>query len=140
MPVPELSQAKDTLTKSALPPKLAEALGEAPKSTPGPNTTAQEIGSYSEFVDRHEALMEAFSEKHSMEDTRDFLMKHGNILFADHAQSYLLLSCLEDEMNGKHERMKLVTRQSQILSNITELAVSLKRMPQDVVPAFFARL
>ncbi|CAN0035112.1 unnamed protein product, partial [Choristocarpus tenellus] len=75
-----------------------------------------------------------------MEETKSMLMMYGNILFADHSQSYLLLSCLEDEMNGKHERMKLVTRQSQILSNITELAVSLKRPPQDVVPAFFARL
>lgn len=49
-------------------------------------------------------------------------------------------SCLEDEMNGKHERMKLVARQSQLLSSITELAVSLRRPPQDVVPALFLRL
>lgn len=48
--------------------------------------------------------------------------------------------CLEDEMNGKHERMKLVSRQSHILSSVTELAVSLRRPPQDVVPALFARL
>ena len=43
-------------------------------------------------------------------------------------------------MNGKHDRMKLVARQSQLLSSITELAVSLRRPPQDVVPALFARL
>ncbi|CAN0573919.1 unnamed protein product, partial [Ectocarpus sp. 12 AP-2014] len=43
-------------------------------------------------------------------------------------------------MNGKHERMKLVARQSQLLSSITELAVSLRRPPQDVVPALFLRL
>ncbi|CAN0323605.1 unnamed protein product, partial [Laminaria digitata] len=75
-----------------------------------------------------------------MDATRDFLREHGDILFADHCQSYLLLSCLEDEMNGKHERMKLVARQSQLLSSITELAVSLRRPPQDVVPALFLRL
>lgn len=50
------------------------------------------------------------------------------------------IRCLEDEMNGKHERMKLVARQSQLLSSITELAVSLRRPPQDVVPALFLRL
>lgn len=49
-------------------------------------------------------------------------------------------SCLEDEMNGKFERMELVGRQSQLLSSITELAVSLRRPPQDVVLATFARL
>lgn len=43
-------------------------------------------------------------------------------------------------MNGKHDRMKLVARQSQLLSSITELAVSLRRPPQDVVPALFKRL
>lgn len=26
----------------------------------------------------------------------------------EHSQSYMLLSCLEDEMNGKHKRMKQV--------------------------------
>lgn len=48
--------------------------------------------------------------------------------------------CLEDEMNRKHERMKVVARQSHLLSSVTELAVSLRRPPQDVVPALFARL
>ena len=43
-------------------------------------------------------------------------------------------------MNGKKDRMKLVARQSQLLSSITELAVSLRRPPQDVVPALFLRL
>lgn len=61
-------------------------------------------------------------------------------MLQEHASSYLLLSCLEDEMNGKHEQMKLTARQSQILSHITELAVSLKRPPRDVVVPFFMRL
>lgn len=43
-------------------------------------------------------------------------------------------------MNRKHDRMKLVARQSQLLSSITELAVSLRRPPQDVVLATFMRL
>ncbi|CAN0032892.1 unnamed protein product, partial [Ectocarpus sp. 8 AP-2014] len=136
------SEAKDTTMRSALPPKLAAALGEKPRAVtaPGPETTTQEVHSYSDFVQEHEGVMEKYSELHSMEKTRDFLRQHGDILFADHCQSYLLLSCLEDEMNGKHERMKLVARQSQLLSSITELAVSLRRPPQDVVPALFLRL
>eukprot|EP00903_Cladosiphon_okamuranus_P015628 g14431.t1 len=135
-------ESKDTTMRSALPPKLAAALGEKPRAhtAPGPESTTQEVHSYSDFVRTHEAVMEQYSELRSMEKTRDFLRKHGDILFADHCQSYLLLSCLEDEMNGKHERMKLVARQSQLLSSITELAVSLRRPPQDVVPALFLRL
>ena len=52
----------------------------------------------------------------------------------------MLLSCLEDEMNGKRERMKLVCRQSQILSHITELGTSMRRDPRDVVLPFFIRI
>jgi len=52
----------------------------------------------------------------------------------------MLLSSLEDEMNGKHRRMKLVCRQSQILSHIQELGVSMARDPRDVVLPFFNRI
>jgi len=45
--------------------------------------------------------MEEFSEISSLEATKEMLHHKGHILLADHAQSYLLLSCLEDEMNGK---------------------------------------
>eukprot|EP00904_Undaria_pinnatifida_P006348 jgi/Undpi1/2843/HiC_scaffold_14.g06220.m1 len=135
------SEAKDTMARSSLPPKLAAALGAKPKdSVPGPGSSMQEVHSYSEFVEIHEDVMERYCDLRSMDATRDFLREHGDILFADHCQSYLLLSCLQDEMNGKHERMKLVARQSQLLSSITELAVSLRRPPQDVVPALFLRL
>jgi hypothetical protein len=41
---------------------------------------------------------------------------------------------------GKHERMVLGARQSQILSHITELATSMRRHPRDVVLPFFARV
>ena len=62
------------------------------------------------------------------------------MLLHEHAQSYMLLACLEDEMNGKRKRMRLVGRQSQILSHIHELGVSMKRDPRDVILPFFRRL
>jgi hypothetical protein len=43
-------------------------------------------------------------------------------------------------MNGKHDRMKLVCRQSQILTHITELGVSMRRDPRDVILPFFHRI
>lgn len=46
-------------------------------------------------------LLEAFSEVTSFEQTKEMLHQQGHILLAEHSQSYLLLSCLEDEMNGK---------------------------------------
>ncbi|KAH8075601.1 hypothetical protein JL721_1615 [Aureococcus anophagefferens] len=66
--------------------------------------------------------------------------EHGGTLLHEHAQSYILLSCLEDEMNGYHDKMVLSARNSQILSHVTELATSLQRHPRDVVLPFFKRI
>lgn len=96
--------------------------------------------SYNDFAISYEDILENFSEIKDMEETKDFLFKNCNILLHEHAQSYMLLSCLEDEMNGKHDRMKLVCRQSQILSHIQELGVSMHRDPRDVILPFFTRI
>ena len=88
----------------------------------------------------HEDILETYSEIHDLEKTKDYLWKHCDILMHEHSQSYMLLSSLEDEMNGKRERMKLVCRQSQILSHVQELGVSMGRDPRDVILAFFERI
>ena len=96
--------------------------------------------SYNDYVLQHEELLEKYSVITDLEASQKFLFQHCDILLHDHAQSYLLLSCLEDEMNGKKERMKLVCRQSQILSHITELGTQMNRDPRDVILPFFKRL
>ncbi len=116
-------------------------------SAAGPKESIESTGrqkfaviSYNDYVIKHEALLETYSEIRDLNDTQEFLFKHCDILLHEHAQSYMLLSCLEDEMNGKHIRMKLVCRQSQILSHITELGVSMRRDPRDVIIPFFRRI
>eukprot|EP00595_Chromulina_sp_UTEXLB2642_P003770 CAMPEP_0196765060 /NCGR_PEP_ID=MMETSP1095-20130614/7482_1 /TAXON_ID=96789 ORGANISM="Chromulina nebulosa, Strain UTEXLB2642" /NCGR_SAMPLE_ID=MMETSP1095 /ASSEMBLY_ACC=CAM_ASM_000446 /LENGTH=411 /DNA_ID=CAMNT_0042122327 /DNA_START=32 /DNA_END=1267 /DNA_ORIENTATION=+ len=96
--------------------------------------------SYNDYVIAHEAILETYSEIRNLEETKEYLFKHCDILLHEHAQSYMLLSCLEDEMNGKRERMKLVCRQCQILTHIQELGTSLKRDPRDVILPFFKRI
>ncbi len=98
------------------------------------------ILSYNDYVLTHEDILETYSEIHDLEKTKDYLWKHCDILMHEHSQSYMLLSSLEDEMNGKRERMKLVCRQSQILSHVQELGVSMGRDPRDVILAFFERI
>lgn len=95
---------------------------------------------YNDFAIKHEAILEKYSEIHDLEATKDYLYRNCDILMHEHAQSYMLLSCLEDEMNGKHQRMKLVGRQSQILSHIHELGKSMNRDPRDVILPFFKRI
>merc|ERR1712227_194067 len=110
------------------------------KSSTVSSTTNTNLLTYQEFTEEYGDLMETFCDLKSLDQTEDMLMKDGHILLAEHAQSYILLTCLEDEMNGKHDRMKNVCRQSQLLSHITELAKSLGKNPRDMVRPFFVRI
>jgi len=145
-----VGKTKDNLTSSELPPDLARVQAakeasrvlskEAGSASIGPQTETMHVESYADFVERHEELLEAFIHTKSLEDSKNMLHQHGDLLLLEHASSYLLLSCLEEEMNGQHEQMRHVARQSQILSHVSELALSLKRPSRDVVVPFFRRI
>lgn len=155
--IPLVDEDGNTLTPvtsaipTAAPPLQASS---NPKPVPTPATNAAKgaepaasikrermaVISYNDFAIKHERILETFSEIQDLEATKDYLFKNCDILMHEHAQSYMLLSCLEDEMNGKHKRMKLVGRQSQILSHIHELGVSMHRDPRDVILPFFKRI
>ena len=91
-------------------------------------------------MDKHEQVLEDYLATTELEDCKKKLHEHGGTLLHEHAQSYILLSCLEDEMNGFPDKMKLASRNSQVLSHVTDLAASLNRHPRDVVLPFFARI
>lgn len=98
------------------------------------------MDTYHEFTVKYSDLVENFMHIESLDQTKEFLLVHGQILLQENASNYLLLASLEDEMNGYREKMKLVARQSQIISNIAELAKSLNAHPGNVVIPFFQRL
>lgn len=110
------------------------------KNKMGPSSEKDAVESYSQFVSQHEDELEDFLATVELEDTKDKIHKHGDVYLHEHAQSYILLSCLEDEMNGYRDKMKRAARNSQILSHITELGVSMQRHPRDVVLPFFKRI
>jgi len=56
------------------------------------------LQSYSDFVDTHERLLEQFAALRTSEQSQAMLVAKGDVLLLEHASSYLLLSCLEDEM------------------------------------------
>lgn len=136
-----------TATPAPAPAAKAKAKAATVGPSPEPEATSSTKGrekfaviSYNDYCLSHEDLLERYSVIQDLDETRDFLFRHCDILLHEHAQSYMLLSCLEDEMNGKRDRMKLVCRQSQILSHITELGVSMGRDPRDVIVPFFRRI
>lgn len=114
----------------------------ASAAAPGPVISRERVAmmSYNDFAIEYEAVLETYSTIRDLEATKEYLFKNCHILLHEHAVSYLLLSALEDEMNMKFERMKIVSRQSQILSHITELGQSTRRDPRDVILPFFMRI
>lgn len=124
-PPPAASATETTKANSvaAAPPAVPAA---ASASTTAPSVTdasgpsllnpkksqKQAALSYNDYVLTHEQMLEHYSEIQGIEETKEYLFKHSDVLLHEHSQSYLLLSCLEDEMNGKHKRMKLVCAHS----------------------------
>lgn len=143
-------------TSSAKPTKVpAAATGIATKaaatsipdqvSAPSPPPPkkpeiAPAMETYHEFTVKYSEVVEEFMKMQSLEDSKEYLLKYGDVLLQENASNYLLLASLEDEMNGYREKMKLTCRQSQIISNIAELARSMHTHPGNVVSPFFKRL
>ena len=122
--------------------KAAAPVGPSEVAT-SPEVASREnfsILSYNDFVILHEDLLEKYSVIESMEATKKCIFQNCDILLHEHSQNYMLLSSLEDEMNGKTKRMRLVSRQSQILSHLQELGQSMGRDPRDIILVFFQRL
>jgi cell division cycle protein 37 len=104
------------------------------------NVSTNSMDTYHEFTLKHADTVEEFMHLTSLEESKDFLLKYGDVLLQENASNYLLLASLEDEMNGYHEKMKQTCRQSQIISNIADLARSMKTHPGNVVIPFFQRM
>mmetsp|Transcript_15050 Transcript_15050/g.17185 ORF Transcript_15050/g.17185 Transcript_15050/m.17185 type:complete len:269 (+) Transcript_15050:575-1381(+) len=110
------------------------------KPSAGPNREQDSMLSYHDFTVKYADLCEEFMTLSSLDQSRDFLIQHGVVLLQENASNYLLLASLEDEMNGFRDKMRLTARQSQIISNIAELAKTMKSHPGNVIIPFFKRL
>jgi len=114
-----------------------------PKPMPEHNPPPVEVGAfetYAQFTDKYAETVELFMAIPDLEGSKEFLLKFADILLQENASNYLLLASLEDEMNGHREKMKRTARQSQIISNIAELAKTVKTHPGNVIVPFFKRL
>lgn len=110
------------------------------KPNVGPDRETISMMSYHEFTEKYADLVEEFMAISSLDKSRDFLIQHGTILLQENASNYLLLASLEDEMNGYRDKMRLTARQSQLISNITELAKTMRAHPGNVIIPFFKRM
>jgi len=115
-------------------------MASKPPSREGEEDDSTFVYTYHEFTERYADLMEEFMKLHSFDDSKEFLLKHGDVLLQENASNYLLLASLEDEMNGHRNKMRQTAKQSQIITNIAELAKTWKTHPGNVIVPFFTRL
>ena len=142
------SDAKAAPTSAA--PKKAVVAGPAKppptkSSTPTKPPSKEDmddkfIYSYHEFTEKYANVVEDFMKCTTFEESKEFLLKNGAILLQENSSNYLLLASLEDEMNGYRDKMRQTAKQSQIISNIAELAKSMNTHPGNVIMPFFVRL
>ena len=141
-----VAEKKDAAAPTPTPGPAAAPAKKAPPATAseaspaGPTREHVAMMDYHEFTERYADLCEEFMKIRDLDRSREFLLQHGNVLLQENASNYLLLATLEDEMNGYHEKMRQTARQSQIISNIAELAKSLQSHPGNVINPFFKRL
>ncbi|KAL7515589.1 hypothetical protein ACHAXN_013165 [Cyclotella atomus] len=144
VPTQEMANANDTDKSTSQAVAPAAKSQPTTKPQPQPESKIDKVPvsmlSYHEFTEKYADIVETFMSISSMDKSKEFLLQNGDILLQENASNYLLLASLEDEMNGFHEKMKLVARQSQIISNIAELAKSLQRHPGNVIVPFFQRM
>ncbi|CAD7946900.1 unnamed protein product [Amoebophrya sp. A120] len=77
----------------------------------------------------------------NMTRTQQLLEKEGDKLVTqDFANTYLMLACLEFEMEGNRKRSYKCAQQSQLLTHVKELAKSFGRPPRDIVTRWFQKV
>eukprot|EP00439_Symbiodinium_sp_Y106_P005423 s4001_g1.t1 len=117
------------------------------RETPGPEPRLQGEAvaeGYCEFIEENEDLLESYialGSEEDLEKVANFLREHGGkLLQGEHAESYLLLDCLEKEMNDLHQEMAQSARQLQLLTQLREFSRAAGRPARDSVNPIFQKL
>merc|ERR1712150_98863 len=99
----------------------------------------KDVSDYMAFKKENLVLLEKFvAAGGDMAKTRKLVEEHGDLLVTKpHTSSYLLLACLEFEMEGNSAMMYKCAQQSQLLTHIKELAKSFQRPARDLVGRWF---
>lgn len=96
------------------------------------------VDEYSVFKTENQKLLDRFTNA-DWEESEILLKDQGNILMSEYANSYYMLTALDEEMKGNRKQMDKLVRQGQIVSQIHQLAEPMKRPPRDLVPRFFEK-
>lgn len=91
------------------------------------------------FMKDNEALLKQFGMLRKYDDSKRFLMEHNHLVCEDTA-NYLVIWCINLEMEKKHELMSHVAHQCICMQYILELSKQLDVDPRACVSSFFAKI
>ena len=112
----------------------------APIVPVAPGPTPPPFQDYDSYVTQHMGTIRAYALlQGSYDKFRDFLWEHHELL-SDHVTGYLLLLCLDYEMDGRRNDAQQVAHNYQIIQFCLELAMANKWDARDAVKAFFKRI
>ncbi|KAK3777014.1 hypothetical protein RRG08_008869 [Elysia crispata] len=118
-------KSKTLINKSAPPPKEL--------------TEEEKIEKQQEFTKKYKSEIRKFGMLQKWDDSKAYLTEH-NYLVCEETANYLVIWCIDLEVEEKHDLMKHVSHQCIVMQFILELAKSLKTDPRSCVGAFFSRI
>merc|ERR1719291_117555 len=92
------------------------------------------------FVKDNEKLMKEYGMLQKFDDSKKFLMDGRTHLACDETANYLVLWCLDLEMEGKHDLMTHVAHQCICMQYLLELAKQLETDPRACISSFFTKI
>lgn len=127
---------KDLAAAAKLAPKdksIRRAFAEAKRALNAANAKAahvvteeEEAEQFQSFLQTNEEIFSHFAGLKTNKESEEFLLNHSKPpaeapLLTSEATGWLLLKCLELEMNGKTREMKKVARQNEMIEYITRM-------------------
>ncbi|XP_013381693.1 hsp90 co-chaperone Cdc37 [Lingula anatina] len=112
------------------------------KSTPAKKevlTDEERSKRQTEFTKQNEKLLKKFGMFRRYEDSEQFLLEHP-FLVCEETANYLVLWCINLEVEEKRDLMNHVSHQTIVMQFILELAKQLDRDPKSCVRPFFSRI
>ncbi|XP_076467398.1 hsp90 co-chaperone Cdc37-like isoform X2 [Babylonia areolata] len=92
-----------------------------------------------EFSKKYKTEIRKFGMMQRYEDSQQFLQENPHLVCEETA-NYLVIWCIDLEVEEKHDLMKHVSHQTIVMQFILELARSLEQDPRSCVRAFFSRI
>lgn len=91
------------------------------------------------FIKENEAIIKQYGMLRRFDDSKKFLVEH-NLLVHEDTANYLVIWCINLEMEEKHELMTHIAHQCICMQYILELSKQLKTDPRACIGPFFDRI